>query len=77
MAPHVACDVDAALRCLCLAVFGVFAPLTWGVLALLPRYAWRQAVVRVLARLALRLAGIPWSCMGKSTSHSTVPTCSW
>ena len=41
------------------AVFGVFAPLTWGMLALLPRYAWRQAVVRVLARLALRLAGIP------------------
>ena len=40
-------------------VFGVFAPLAWVVLALLPRYAWRQAVVRVLARLALRLAGIP------------------
>jgi 1-acyl-sn-glycerol-3-phosphate acyltransferase len=40
-------------------LFGVFAPLTWGALALLPRYAWRQTVVRVLARLALRLAGIP------------------
>ena len=40
-------------------VFGVFAPLAWGVLALLPRDAWRQAVVRALARLALRLAGIP------------------
>jgi 1-acyl-sn-glycerol-3-phosphate acyltransferase len=41
------------------AVFGVLAPLAWSALAVLPRYAWRQAVVRVLARLALRLAGIP------------------
>jgi 1-acyl-sn-glycerol-3-phosphate acyltransferase len=40
-------------------VFGVLAPLAWGALAVLPRYAWRRAVVRVLARLALRLAGIP------------------
>ena len=54
-------------------VFGVFAPLTWGMLVLLPRDAWRQAV---LARSALRLAGIPLVVHGKST-YSTVPMCWW
>jgi 1-acyl-sn-glycerol-3-phosphate acyltransferase len=37
---------------------GVFAPLAWLNVVLLPRRSWRQAVLRTLARLALRLAGI-------------------
>jgi 1-acyl-sn-glycerol-3-phosphate acyltransferase len=45
-------------------LFGIFAPLAWLSVALLPRRPWRQAAVRILARLALRLAGIPLMVQG-------------
>ena len=51
--------VDAALCGLCLDRVRRTRPTRLGRITVLPRYAWRQAVVRVLARLALRLAGIP------------------
>ena len=46
-------------------LFGVLAPLAWLSVVLLPRRPWRQAVVRALARLALRLASIPLSVQGR------------
>jgi 1-acyl-sn-glycerol-3-phosphate acyltransferase len=45
-------------------LFGVLAPLAWLSVVLLPRRPWRQAVVRTLARLALRLAGMPLRVQG-------------
>lgn len=40
-------------------LFGLFAPVTWISVALLPRLAFRQAAVRKLAGIAQRLAAIP------------------
>lgn len=40
-------------------LFGVLAPVVWIGVAILPRLPWRQAVVRAVARLMLRLFGIP------------------
>jgi 1-acyl-sn-glycerol-3-phosphate acyltransferase len=47
------------------ALFGVLAPLAWSAIVVLPRRGWRQVVVRALARLALRLAGIPLVVQGR------------
>jgi 1-acyl-sn-glycerol-3-phosphate acyltransferase len=40
-------------------VVGIFAALLWIAVALLPRLSWRKAAARGIARLLLRLAGIP------------------
>jgi 1-acyl-sn-glycerol-3-phosphate acyltransferase len=40
-------------------LFGVLGLVAWGMIMLLPQRSWRQAVVRTLMRLGLRLAGIP------------------
>lgn len=45
-------------------LFGGLVPLTWITLAMLPGRRWRQTVVRALARLALRLAGVPLMVQG-------------
>jgi 1-acyl-sn-glycerol-3-phosphate acyltransferase len=37
---------------------GIFAPLAWGSVLLLPQRLWRQAVARTLMRWALQLAGV-------------------
>jgi 1-acyl-sn-glycerol-3-phosphate acyltransferase len=46
-------------------VFGMLAPVVWVAVALLPRLAWRREVVRALARLLLRLFGIPLLVQGR------------
>jgi 1-acyl-sn-glycerol-3-phosphate acyltransferase len=40
-------------------VFGLLAPVAWFGVALLPYRRWRQSLLHTLARMALRLAGIP------------------
>jgi 1-acyl-sn-glycerol-3-phosphate acyltransferase len=45
-------------------VFGVLAFLAWSAMVILPRRGQRQAVVRAIARLVLRLAGISFMMQG-------------
>jgi 1-acyl-sn-glycerol-3-phosphate acyltransferase len=45
-------------------LFSLLVPFAWFSAVLLPKRLWRQAAVRTLARLALRLAGIPLLVQG-------------
>jgi acyl carrier protein len=41
------------------ALCGAVLPMAWGIIALLPRRSWCQAVARLTVRLLLRLSGMP------------------
>jgi len=43
---------------------GVVLPVAWGIIALLPRRSWCQAVARATVRLLLRLSGMPLVVQG-------------
>jgi acyl carrier protein len=46
------------------ALCGAVLPVAWGIIALLPRRSWCQAVARTTVRLLLRLAGMPLVVQG-------------
>jgi acyl carrier protein len=46
------------------ALCGAVLPVAWGIIALLPRRSWCQAVARITVRLLLRLAGMPLVVQG-------------
>ena len=77
VAPHVAGRVDAALRCLCLDRVRRVRPAHLGYALPAPTGRLAPGSGARAGPAALRLAGIPWWCTGKSTSHSTVPMCWW
>jgi 1-acyl-sn-glycerol-3-phosphate acyltransferase len=45
-------------------LFGILGMAAWGATVILPKRSWRQTVVHTLARLGLRLAGIPLLVQG-------------
>jgi 1-acyl-sn-glycerol-3-phosphate acyltransferase len=46
------------------ALCGAVLPVAWGIIALLPRQSWCQAVARTTVRLLLRLSGMPLVVQG-------------
>jgi acyl carrier protein len=52
---------------------GLFTPITWIGVALLPKRPWRQAMVRRMIRLAGRLAGIPVIVQGMENLRPVQP----
>ncbi len=54
-------------------VVGLLAPIAWLALLVIPKRVWRQSVVRQLARLVFRLAGIPMLIQGLEHIPSRAP----
>jgi 1-acyl-sn-glycerol-3-phosphate acyltransferase len=55
------------------ALAGMFAPLVWGSVLLLPQRLWRQAAARTLLGWAFRLAGMPIIVEGLERLRSAQP----